>query len=227
MDRGPVDSKGVRRSWRDALFRRDPLNPRRRHEVSRRRPVQVVVLGFVAGIGVGTFLVDTPTFWSGFGQVVILALIQTGGFGVMTMASVLALMLSRKLGLESKFVAAAATRTVRLGDVGSVLRGVLRATVVIEVAVAVLLALRWAIWYHVPPARALWLGVFHSISAFNNAGFALFTDNLVGFASDPWICLPVAAALILGGIGFPVLFEVYRNVRRPCDGHSRPRRPSS
>ena len=215
MDRGPVDSKGVRRSWRDALFRRDPLNPRRRHEVSRRRPVQVVVLGFVAGIGVGTFLVDTPTFWSGFGQVVILALIQTGGFGVMTMASVLALMLSRKLGLESKFVAAAATRTVRLGDVGSVLRGVLRATVVIEVAVAVLLALRWAIWYHVPPARALWLGVFHSISAFNNAGFALFTDNLVGFASDPWICLPVAAALILGGIGFPVLFEVYRNVRRP------------
>ncbi|NLI17301.1 MAG: TrkH family potassium uptake protein [Actinomycetales bacterium] len=220
---------------------------RRKREVNRRRPVQVVVLGFVAAIAAGTFLlllpvsatgshasflealfttvsalcvtglivVDTPTHWTTFGHVVILVLIQIGGFGVMTLASVLALMLSRHLGLETRFVAATATRTLRLGDVAEVLRGVFRATVLIEGVVAVVLALRWLAWYDVPLPRALWLGVFHSVSAFNNAGFALFTDNLMGFATDPWICLPVAASLILGGLGFPVLFEVYRHHRHP------------
>ena len=60
--------------------------------------------------------------------------------------------------------------------------------------------------------RAIELGVFHAVSAFNNAGFALFSDNLIGFAADPWICLPIAAAVILGGIGFPVLFELRRRL---------------
>jgi len=229
----------ARRSWK--------APDRRRREVVRRRPVQVVVLGFVVAIAGGTFLlllpasatdahasflealftavsaicvtglivVDTPTYWTTFGQVVILALIQIGGFGVMTLASVLTLMLSRHLGLETRFVAAAATRTLRLGDVAAVLRGVLRATVLIEGVVAVILAARWAVGYHVPLPRALWLGVFHSVSAFNNAGFALFTDNLIGFAGDPWICLPIAASLVLGGTGFPVIFELYRHWRQP------------
>jgi trk system potassium uptake protein len=63
--------------------------------------------------------------------------------------------------------------------------------------------------------RAVELGVFHAVSAFNNAGFALFSDNLIGFAADPWICLPIAAAVILGGIGFPVLFELRRRLLGP------------
>ena len=54
---------------------------------------------------------------------------------------------------------------------------------------------------------SLWLGAFHAVSAFNNAGFALFSDNLIGFATDPWICLPIAAAVIVGGLGFPVILE--------------------
>jgi len=57
--------------------------------------------------------------------------------------------------------------------------------------------------------------VFHSVSAFNNAGFALYSDNLIRFVTDPWVSLPIAAAVILGGIGFPVLFELQRNLRRP------------
>jgi Trk-type K+ transport system membrane component len=65
--------------------------------------------------------------------------------------------------------------------------------------------------------EALWRGVFHSVSAFNNAGFALYSDNLVRFVSDPWICLPLCVAVVLGGIGFPVLTELRQRFRRP--GH--------
>ncbi|CAL9351023.1 Ktr system potassium uptake protein B [Streptomyces sp. enrichment culture] len=63
--------------------------------------------------------------------------------------------------------------------------------------------------------RAVWLGVFHSVSAFNNAGFALYSDSLMSFATDPWICLPIAFAGIAGELGFPVLFELRRRWRRP------------
>jgi trk system potassium uptake protein TrkH len=85
----------------------------------------------------------------------------------------------------------------------------------VEVLLAGILAARFVTGYGYSPARALWHGVFHSVSAFNNAGFALYTDNLIGFAGDPWICLPIAAAVIIGGLGFPVLFELRRQYRRP------------
>ncbi|MGW7357263.1 potassium transporter TrkG [Streptomyces sp. NPDC054802] len=61
----------------------------------------------------------------------------------------------------------------------------------------------------------MWLGVFHAVTAFNNAGFALYSDSLMGFVTDPWICLPITAAVIAGGLGFPVLFEPRRRWRRP------------
>jgi trk system potassium uptake protein len=79
----------------------------------------------------------------------------------------------------------------------------------------VLLTARFAVGYDVGFVRAIELGVFHAVSAFNNAGFALFSDNLIGFAADPWICLPIAAAVILGGIGFPVLFELRQRLLGP------------
>ena len=57
--------------------------------------------------------------------------------------------------------------------------------------------------------------MFHAVSAFNNAGFALYTDNLIGFVDDPFICLPIAAAIILGGLGFPVIMQLRKEFRRP------------
>jgi Trk-type K+ transport system membrane component len=77
------------------------------------------------------------------------------------------------------------------------------------------LAIRFMAGYGYAPGDAIWHGVFHSISSFNNAGFALYSDNLMGFVGDPWICLPIAAAVIIGGLGFPVLFELGRQYRRP------------
>lgn len=178
-------------------------------------PVTALFTATSAVCVTGLIVVDTATAWSGFGQAVILALIQVGGFGIMTMASLFGLLLTRRLGLQTRLTAAVSARAVQLGDVRSVLLGVARMTVAVEGVVALLLAARWTLTYDEPVTRALWLGVFHSVSAFNNAGFALFSDSLVGYATDPWICLPITIAVLIGGLGFPVIFEVWRNHRRP------------
>lgn len=163
----------------------------------------------------GLTVVDTATYWSPFGQVAILVLIQVGGFGVMTLASLLGLLISRRLRLGSRVLAARETKSSGLGDVRAVLVGVALISVTVEAVTALVLTLRFATAYDEPWTTSLWWGVFHSVSAFNNAGFALFSDNLIGFATDPWICLPIALAVIIGGIGFPVILEVLRQHRRP------------
>ncbi|GAB3260051.1 TrkH family potassium uptake protein [Nocardioides dilutus] len=163
----------------------------------------------------GLVVVDTPTYWSTFGEVVILALFQVGGFGIMTFASVLGLLVSRRMGLRTRLTAAAETKALGLGDMGQVVRGVIKVSLIFEGVTALLLTLRFAIGYDESPGRAAYLGVFHAVSAFNNAGFALYSDSLVGFVDDPWICLPIAGAVIAGGLGFPVLFELRRELWRP------------
>ncbi|WP_104192545.1 TrkH family potassium uptake protein [Cryobacterium sp. Y82] len=163
----------------------------------------------------GLTVVDTAVYWTPFGQVVILLLIQIGGFGIMSFASVVGLAIARKLSLRSRITAAAETKSVGLADVKGLVLGVVRISLAIEVTVAMLLALRFMFGYGEPVGRAIWLGVFHSVSGFNNAGFALFSDNLMGYATDAWICLPIAAAVILGGLGFPVIVQLWRQLRQP------------
>lgn len=162
----------------------------------------------------GLATVDTATYWTEFGQVVILALIQVGGFGIMTFASLLGLLVSKRMGLRSRLTTAAETKTIG-GDIGGVLRRVLVVTVLFESATALLLTLRFSVGYGEPFGRSAYLGVFHAVSAFNNAGFALYSDNLVRFVADPWVCLPIAVAVIAGGLGFPVLLELRRELLRP------------
>jgi len=163
----------------------------------------------------GLVVVDTPAYWSGFGEAVILALIQLGGLGIMTAASLLGVLVSRRMGLRSRLTAATETKSLGIGDVRSVLIGVLKVTVLFEVVVAAALTIRFLVAYDEPPGRALYHGVFHAVSAFNNAGFALYSDSLVRYVDDPWVCLPVAIAVIAGGLGFPVLFELRKHLRTP------------
>lgn len=158
----------------------------------------------------GLVVVDTPSYWSTFGEVVILALIQVGGFGIMTLASLLGLLVFRRLGLRSRLTAAAETKATGLGDVRTVVKGVVAISLLFETVTAAFLTLRFAWGYDEEWGRATYLGVFHAVSAFNNAGFALYSDSLMGFVSDPWICLPIAFAVIAGGLGFPVWLELYR-----------------
>lgn len=160
----------------------------------------------------GLVVVDTPVFWSGFGQAVILLLIQVGGFGIMTLASLLSLVLSRRMGLRTRLTAAAETKSIGIGDVRSVLVGVAVISGTMEALTATVLAVRFATAYDQPPLQAIYLGVFHAVSAFNNAGYS---DSLIGFVTDGWVCVPIAVAVIIGGLGFPVLVELSRQVRRP------------
>ena len=181
-------------------------------------PFMVAVFTATSAVCVtGLVVVDTPSYWSAFGEVVILGLIQLGGLGIMTAASLLGLLVSRRMGLRSRLTAATETKSLGIGDVRAVLFGVLKVTVLLEVVVAVLLTLRLLLGYDLPVGRAVYHGVFHAVSAFNNAGFALYSDSLMRYVADPWICLPIAVAVITGGLGFPVLFELRRQFGKPHD----------
>lgn len=181
-----------------------------------RPPVLTAAFTSVSAVCVtGLTTVDTATYWSPFGQAVIVGLIQIGGFGIMTLATLLGMLVGGKLRLTSSLIAQAETRTLNIGDVRHVVRRVAVTMLAFEAVFAAVLTVRFRARYDDTWAEAAWHGVFHSISAFNNAGFALYSDNLIGFVDDAWIMFPICVAIIAGGIGFPVLFELRRRWRRP------------
>ena len=118
---------------------------------------------------------------------VILALIQVGGFGIMTLASLIALFLSRRMGVRTRLTAATETKSVGRGDLRGCCAECWSVTVVVESVVATLLTLRFRATYDETWGTATWHGIFHAVSAFNNAGFALFSDNLMGFVTDGFV----------------------------------------
>lgn len=158
----------------------------------------------------GLSVVDTGTHWSGFGQGVLLVLIEVGGLGFMTLASLLVMLLSKRLGLRRQLVASTERGVLRLGDVRQVLLGLAVITIAVQALVALALTLRlW--WGHdMPAGEAAWSGLFHSVSAFNNAGFSLYPDSLIGFSGDWMVLVPIMAAIVIGGLGFPVLVDLRR-----------------
>ncbi|MFI6738433.1 TrkH family potassium uptake protein [Nonomuraea sp. NPDC050451] len=185
---------------------------------TERAPADWVVALFTATSAVcvtGLVIVDTESHWSVFGEVVIAGLVQVGGLGIMTMATLFTLLVSGRLGLRARIAAQAETKTMSMSDVRRVVRKVVLFSLVCEAVAAVVLTARFALGYGEPFGRAAYLGAFHSVTAFNNAGFALWPDNLVRFVGDPWICLTIALAVIVGGLGFPVVFELARSWRHP------------
>lgn len=157
----------------------------------------------------GLVVVDTATHWSVFGQVVILALIQIGGFGIMTLGSLVALFLSRRLGVRLRMRARTEAGAVSLGDVKRLVKVIAVVTVAVEMAAAIALTLEFARTTELGWADAAWHGLFHSISAFNNAGFSLNSDSLVGFVHNWWVIGTIAATVVIGGLGFPVVIDVW------------------
>ncbi|WP_232021779.1 MULTISPECIES: TrkH family potassium uptake protein [Pseudonocardia] len=162
----------------------------------------------------GLAVVDTGTHWSMFGTLVILGLIQAGGLGVMTLASLLGLLVSRRFGLQMQLSAQRETKSVALGDVRSVVLGVLKLSLMFETVISLMLTLRLLLGYDYSFTAALQSGIFHGISSFNNAGFSLYDDSMSRFVADPWISLTVSFSVIAGGLGFPVWFELGRRLRR-------------
>jgi trk/ktr system potassium uptake protein len=167
-----------------------------------------------AGCVTGLTVVDTGTTWSGFGQLVILLMAQVGGIGIMTLLSALVIVLRQRLGL----VARALTRTESGAMSSGELRGVLRAVVLwsfaVEGILASVLVLRFWSHYDMAADTALWQGIFTSVMAFNNAGFGLSAESLMPYVSDWVVCVPIMVAVVIGGVGFPVLVELVGRVRK-------------
>ena len=156
----------------------------------------------------GLAVVDTGTYWSGFGQWVLVGLFQVGGFGMMTAATLLGTMVNRSLQLRMRLVTQVESHVIGLGDVTSVAKLVFIVTVAMELLTAAALATRLHLGYGLPWNDAAWSGLFHSISAFNNAGFSIHGDSLMRYATDVWMLAPVMAAIVIGGLGFPVLHDL-------------------
>jgi potassium uptake TrkH family protein len=162
----------------------------------------------------GLSTVNVETFWTPFGHLVILGLIKIGGFGIITFATLLGVLVSSRFSLRSRVTAGAESKAVSGGNVRKLLRNVLLVSAAIELLVTAILAIRFMTFYGYSLGDALWHGLFHSVAAFNNAGFSLYNSNLMSFAGDAYIQLPITLAVVLGGLGFPVLFELGRRLGR-------------
>lgn len=163
----------------------------------------------------GLVVVDTGTYWSGFGQAIIMILFQIGGFGMMTAATLLGLMVNHSARLRTRLITQVETHTLGLGDISSVARLVFVVTLASEAIIAALLTLRLHFKYELSWGEAAWSGLFHAVSAFNNAGFSIHADSLMRYAADALILLPIMIAILVGGIGFPVLHDMRNKMRDP------------
>lgn len=153
----------------------------------------------------GLIVVDTPVAFSTFGHVVILALIQIGGLGYMTVSTVLAAALGRTVSMQERLTLQEALNADTLEGLMRFAGTVLKLTLAFELTGAAILAVSW--WPQLGPA-ALWFALFHAVSAFNNAGFALWSDNLMQWRGDLTVNIVILLLITAGGLGFFVLSEL-------------------
>lgn len=159
----------------------------------------------------GLMVVDTATTFSAFGEAVILLLIQAGGLGIMTMSALVGLLFGKRISLRERILMQQALGQFTLAGVVRLTRRIIIVTLAIELIGAIILTTRF--WFDVEPGRAIWWGVFHAISAFCNAGFDLTSASLRAYTGD-WLVVPTVSALIIvGGIGFFVLDDIWTNRR--------------
>lgn len=164
----------------------------------------------------GLVVVDTGTYWSPLGQGLVMALFQLGGFGMMTSATLMGLLIGGHMKLRTRLLLQSETHALSLGDVRSVARMVLVVTVLVEAGVALWLATRFALTMDLGWREALWHGAFHAVSAYNNAGFSTWPDSVMRHVTDGWVLGPLMLAIVVGGLGFPVITELWasRHKRR-------------
>ncbi|MEP6479334.1 MAG: potassium transporter TrkG [Rhodoglobus sp.] len=175
----------------------------------------------------GLSTVDMATYWSPFGHGLIFIGVEIGGVGVLTLASILGLVISRRLGLRQKLLAAgdanplrirkgpvAEGQAVRLGETGNLLVTVAVSVIAIEAIIAVLLFPRM-LMQGVAPLDAAWQSVYISAMTFTNTGFLPTADGLTPYAGDAWFLSVMMLGVVFGAIGFPVIYVLSRNLRHP------------
>ena len=156
--------------------------------------------------GLGTL--DTETHWSMFGHWVIAILIQIGGFGIVGFASLVGYLLEGRISLKNKMTTTSEASVAVAPDVKTLLKNIAKLMLGFQLVLFVFLFVRFITHYQYTWQDALGHGVFHSLASFNNAGFALYSDSLMGFARDGWIIVPVFVTVFLASLGFPVLVEI-------------------
>jgi len=149
----------------------------------------------------------TPEAFTFFGQCVILVLMQVGGVGYMSIVTLFFLFMKKNLNIHEKNMAKDSLNYAHNLDIQSFLKKVFLFTLIIESLGAFILAMRFST--HMPVNKAIWQGIFHSVAAFNNAGFSTFRDNLVGYQTDFTVLVTIAFLIILGGVGYLVLVELH------------------
>lgn len=162
----------------------------------------------------GLTTVDTGTYWSAWGLGIIAAGIKVGGLGIMTLASLIGLAVSRRLGLTQRLLAAEEARATGLGDLRSLLRTVLVVSFSVEIVIALILIPRF-ITLDYGIGRSIGYAFFYGISSFNNAGFSPDPVGLYPYSHDFWMLVPLGLGVLIGALGYPVYLNLVRNWRRP------------
>lgn len=158
--------------------------------------------------------VDTGTYWSTFGLTVIGVAIKVGGLGIMTLASLVSLAVSRRLGLTQRMLAAGEARATGLGDVRSLLGTIVVLSTLTELIIAAVLLPRF-LTLDYGLGTSLGYSAFYAVSAFNNAGFSPDPVGLIPYAGDAWMLVPIGMGVFVGALGFPVYLNVVRQWRHP------------
>ena len=159
----------------------------------------------------GLIVKNTPVDFTPLGKIIILFLIQIGGLGYMAIGTFIALLVGRKVGLTSQILLRDSLNLDSLEGIMRFLKGIVIFVISIEFLGAVALTARFLDDYGL--RQAVSKGVFHSVSAFNNAGFSLFPDSLVKYRSDITINLIIIALVVTGGIGFMVVSDIYSRLK--------------
>ncbi len=157
----------------------------------------------------GLVVIDTGTAFTLFGQIIILVLIQVGGLGIMTFAVLIYMVLGKKIGIKERLLIQQALNQTSLGGVIRLVRKLFIFSITIEALAVVFLSLRWV--PEMGMAKGIYASIFHSISAFNNAGFSIWSDSLSAYAVDPLVNIVITLLFIIGGIGFTVVFDLWRS----------------
>jgi len=168
-------------------------------------PVDALFTSTSAICVTGLIVVDTGSQFTAFGKTVILVLIQLGGLGVMTFSVFLFLFLGRGLGLKERWIITESFTPTPIGEIKNLMKSIFVFTFLVEGIGTVLLFLHWR--NEMPAGSALFTSLFHSISAFCNAGFSFFSDSFIRYRSSPLLNFTVMFLIVIGGIGFPVIYE--------------------
>ncbi|MDM5326731.1 TrkH family potassium uptake protein [Neobacillus sp. CF12] len=162
----------------------------------------------------GLAVVDTGTTFTLFGEIVLLSLIQIGGWGFMTTGIFMFIILGKKIGLKERLLLQDSLNVFSLSGVVNLVKRIILITFIVELIGATTLAIRWS--FEMPLRKAIYYGIFHSISAFNNAGFGLEPNNLSKWVGDPTVNIMITLLFITGGIGFTVILDLFhkRSIRK-------------